>query len=105
MGLGDYLLKKTAKSTANSISKYVNGGTFSTDDEALKAWASTRRNGMQLLMMVEQLANFSITPDGSRLASTPDIAKALFYAEMDIDENTLSGKVRSDIEKIFNDLL
>lgn len=104
MGLGDFLLKKTAKSTANSIAKYVNGGTFGSPDEALKAWASTRRNGVHLVMMVDGLANFSITPDKVRVASTADIAKALFYAEMDMDENSLSEKIRDDIANIFSDV-
>jgi len=103
MGLGDFLLKKTAKSTANSIAKYVNGGIFDDADEALKAWASTRRNGVHLVMLIDNLANFSITPDQARIAGTADIAQALFYAEMDIDQNSLTEKVRNDIDKIFTD--
>lgn len=100
MGLGDYFLKKGAKSTAKSIAMYVNGGAFENDDEALRAWASTRKHGVHLIMMIDGLAGFEIA--GRRMSGTADIAKALFYSEMDIEENSLSEKTRNEIEEIFN---
>jgi len=103
MGLGDFLLKKTAKSTANSIAKYVNGGRFGTPNDALKAWASTRRNGALLVMMVDDLARG--IPHLNLKVKTDDIARSLFYTEMDVNQNNLSESVRTDIEKIFTDAL
>jgi hypothetical protein len=105
MGLGNFLIKRTAKSTASSIAKYLNGGTFDTPDDALRAWASTRRNGSHLVMMVDGLANFSITPDKARIASTSDIAEALFYAEMDMEKSSLSPEVVNEIKSIFRTAL
>jgi hypothetical protein len=99
MGLGNFLIKKTAKSTANSIAKYVNSGQFSNSDEAIKAWANTRRNSVHLIMMIEGLANFEIA--NARLADTADIAEAMFYAEMDMEKDRLSLEVQDEISFIF----
>jgi hypothetical protein len=56
-------------------------------------------------MMVDGLANFSITPDKARVAGTADIAKAMFYAEMDLEESSLSPTVRNDIDSMFRAVL
>jgi hypothetical protein len=105
VNLGNYLLRKTAKKTAESISKYVSSGTFDTDVGALKAWASTQRNSERLVIMIDSLDSLGIRYDKESIVGTAHIAKTLFYAEMDIDEYSLSEKVRDDIKKIFTDLL
>jgi hypothetical protein len=103
MGLGDFLLKKTAKSTANSIAKYVNSGTFSDADEALKAWASTRRQEMHLVSLIDSLTDLTVA--NQRMAGTAQVAEALFYSEMDLEKSNLSPKVSGEIRDIFDKAL
>ena len=106
MGLRDSLVQEIAKHTADSIGQYVNSGIFNTPEEALKVWCLIRRNnGLDLTMIVDQMADCRISPGGDRIADAAAIAESLFYEEMNIDRLDLSRDVRNDIEKIFKEVL
>ena len=55
MGLGDWLIKKIAKSTANSMSKYVKSGQYDDEISSLKACVLTRKDSARSLSLIDML--------------------------------------------------
>lgn len=95
MGLGDWLIKKTAKSTANSMSKYVKSELYGDEISSLKAWVSTRRNSAHAIMLIDMLHEQGVP--------AYIIGNSLFNSEMGINESSLKSSVNKDISEIFKD--
>lgn len=98
MGLGDWLIKRTAKSTANSMGKYVKSGLYGDGIDSLRAWSMTRSNSMKLLSMIDTMTSISL-PSGAVEATT--VARVLFDFEMGIESGSLSSQVDHEIRLIF----
>lgn len=93
MGLGDWLIKKTAKSTANSMSKYVRSELYGDEISSLKAWVSTRKNSANAIMLIDMLHEQGVP--------AYIIGNSLFNSEMGITESSLKSSVNQDISEIF----
>lgn len=93
MGFGDWMIKKTAKSTANSLSKYVNSGQYGDEISSLKAWVLTRRNSSRSLSLIDMLNEQGYPPY--------IIGHSIFNSEMGITESSLDDSVSLEIRKIF----
>lgn len=96
MGFGDYLVKKTAQSTAKSMALYANGGTYGDQISGLQAWSMSRKNSQPLLITIESISSLDF-------ASVADIAESMFYTEMKISKSDQSTKLKTQIENIFKD--
>ena len=95
MGLGDWMIKKTAKSTANSMSKYVKSGRFGDEISSLKAWATTRKDSNRMVSIIDMLFEKGVSPHL--------IGHTLFNLEMGINDDSLKPSVSQDISEIFKD--
>lgn len=101
MGLADWLIKKTAKSTANSMGKYVNSGQFGNKMDSLRVWSSTRSKSMELLFMIDNMLSSPFTRD----MTAAELAHILFNLEMGIKPDSLSSNVTQEIRLIFKNEL
>jgi hypothetical protein len=102
MGLGNWMIKKTAKSTASSMSRYVKDPGFGGEMSGLKAWASTRRNKNDLLMFIDYSEE---NPVMGVEFSVWILAHSLFEMEMGIQPGQLKDDVSDEIMEIFRNAL